>query len=101
MTLEDFLAGSVRNAWIKEPGIEIYVRKFMNRFDVANIQVDESMRGRGVFTAWLTKAEGLVAGQFGTMMVENVHNPILIPFLVRHGYIESFDRPYCFIKHMQ
>lgn len=94
MTLEEFLSSPVRNAWLSEPGIEIYVRK-ANRYvddnvvpvlDIANVGVDGEQQRRGIFKNWLSKAETLASGKFGYVVIENVVNAHLPAFLERSGY---------------
>lgn len=94
MTLEDFLAHPVRNTWIYEPPIEVYVRKGVHFIadlgkpvrclDVANIEVEEDQRRQGVFKTWLKKAEQICP--FECVYIENVQNPVLHDFLVQTGY---------------
>jgi hypothetical protein len=105
MTLEEFLASNLRSVWVREPGIAVYVRKGLHvildegayTLDVANVEVDEALRHKGVFKAWLAKAERLNPYPF--VYVENVHNPILHDFLVREGY--STLPLQCYTKRLQ
>lgn len=94
MTLEDFLAHPIRNTWIYEPPIEVYLRKGIHYIaalskpclclDIANVEVEHDKQRQGVFKAWLKKAEQLCP--FECVYIENVQNPVLHDFLVREGY---------------
>lgn len=106
MTLEEFLSSQQRTAWLSEPGIRIYARKGNRMFDgfvtacldVANVEVEESMQRRGIFKAWLSKAEDLAVGRFGCVMVENVQNEHLPAYLLRCGYVALLNVPKCYVK---
>lgn len=108
MKLEEFLAGSARNAWIAEPGIKIYVRKgwhciaddIRTCLDVANVEVHEKLQRQGIFNAWLMKAEVLATGRFDYVYVENVLNPHLDDYLSRRGYDLLDSALHCYAKRL-
>lgn len=84
MTFEEFLVSAFRNAWVQEPGIEIYVRKSIRigvDIDLANMNAD--IMGSGSLTKFLNKYE-----PHHVFCVENVHNPRLIPYLKRRAYMQ-------------
>lgn len=97
MTLEEFLASPVRNTWIEEPGINVYVRRSIERFDVANIIIAPELRRQGVFKVWLAKVERLAPAK--CVLIENVHNEVLMPFLERMGYVPH-HWPHCWVKFL-
>lgn len=95
MTLEKFAAGTLRNAWLYEPGIQVYVRISarmlggvrVRALDIANVAVD--VDGIGTFTAFLGRAEALRG--FDTVFVENVLNEKLAASLAKRGYSHTED----------
>lgn len=82
-SFEQFVNQRVRNLWIKEPGIQIYVRKSLTKergdFELANMNADRP--GKGALTNFLDKYEGQY--QF---FVENIQEPRLEAYLLRRGY---------------
>ncbi|MES2729991.1 MAG: hypothetical protein V4621_07875 [Pseudomonadota bacterium] len=94
MILVEFLASPIRNAWLEEPGMAVYVRKAyrvidgvaLHCLDIANIEVQLELQRHGVFKNWLALAEKHGAGVFECVYVENVHNEHLPAFLERNGY---------------
>ena len=84
MDLKEFLNSPIRNVWIEEPGIGIYVRKSIRigvDIDLANMEADEP--GKGALTLFLDKYE-----PHHVFCVEGVLNPRLVPYLVRRGYLQ-------------
>lgn len=63
--LRTFLTGSQNNVWIDYEEMSVYVRKgihFWNdrthqTFDIANVSVNPTQRGQGIFTDWLSIVE--------------------------------------------
>lgn len=103
MDLKTFLAGQQRNAWLEEPGIDVYVRRtvrFGNRtLDIANLDAHEP--GNGAFKAFLARAERLMDG--ATIYFENVHNGRLAEHLRGRGYsdVEGTDKHApCLLKNV-
>jgi len=77
-----FTRSTVRNAWIREKGINIYVRDSIHPgidYDLANLDADKP--GAGAFTRFLDKFDKLY-----TFKVELIHNERLIGYLERRGY---------------
>lgn len=97
MDLEGFLASPMRAAWIREEGdLAVYVRRGHRPaagggigvwLDLANMEVDEELRGRGAFGRFLERAEkAALAAELEGVWVENVINERLRGFLERRGY---------------
>ena len=77
-----FLGTKLRSLWIREPGIDIYVRRSVRlgvEIDIATINADEP--GKGAFTRFLDKYE-----PHHIFYVECIHEPRLVPYLARRGY---------------
>lgn len=82
LTFQAFLASKYRNAWVQEPGIEIYVRRSIRigvDIDLANMNADTM--GSGSLTKFLDKYEPNLV-----FCVENIHNPRLPAYFKRRGY---------------
>jgi hypothetical protein len=86
MTFEDFVASGarLRNSWIEEPGLSIYVRKPTGLthnadFELASMEAEDP--GRGSLRAFLERNEPSY-----TFYVENVLNERLTSFFERRGY---------------
>lgn len=105
MTLEEFLVSPLRNAWIAEPGIAVYVRKAIRLsglsplacLDVANVEVEKERQRQGIFRNWLAKAERVASPRFECIYAENVHNEHLPAFLESIGYVPA-SYPDCWVK---
>lgn len=83
-TFDNFLAGTMRNAWVREPGIELYVRRSIRigvGIDIANVNADKP--GQGSFTRFLDKYE-----PDHVFCVELIHNPRLPAYLAKRGYMQ-------------
>lgn len=98
--LMKFLESKITNMWINHPDISIYVRKGWHRlpdfrmpvetFDIANINVPQTMQKQGIFTRWLEMAEDVANEEgFAAVFVESVLNPDLAKFLAKRGYTQS------------
>ena len=84
MTFKKFLWSNLRNAWVREPGIELYVRRSIRigvDIDLANMNAD--VLGQGALTRFLDKYELHLV-----FCVENIHNPRLPAYLERRGYLQ-------------
>lgn len=82
MNLKQFLSSSLRNQWIREPGIDLYVRRSIRMgidIDLASLSADKL--GNGAFTSFLDKYE-----PYHVFYVECIHNPRLVPYLAKRGY---------------
>jgi GNAT superfamily N-acetyltransferase len=95
MNLTDFLQmNNLRNTWIEEHSIKVYVRKsirYINdapfRFlDLASVEVEEDHRGCGIFTEFLNRFEREAKGVERGVYVESILNKRLIGFLKDRGY---------------
>ena len=90
MTLQEFLESPLRNSYIYEEHIEVYVRK-SKRFiegetrdflDIANVTVEEKYRNQGVFTEFLKRASKTGRNIF----VESILNPALEHICEKQGF---------------
>ena len=85
MTFEHFLQQRrQRNAWLREPGIDIYLRRSIRigvDIDLANMNA--AVLGQGALTRFLDKYE-----PHHVFCVENIHNPRLPAYLKRRGYMQ-------------
>jgi hypothetical protein len=86
MTFEEFIEAGPRrrNAWVREPGISIYVRKptgFTHNadFELASMEADEP--GNGSLSSFLDRHEPA-----HSFYVENIQQERLVSFFVRRGY---------------
>jgi GNAT superfamily N-acetyltransferase len=90
--------GNIRSLWIGNNTISVYVRKGYHRIinkqgqekieqtlDIAAVEVDEKMRGQGLFTKFLEEAHKI--NPWKATYVECVHNRDLALFLLRNGYV--------------
>jgi GNAT superfamily N-acetyltransferase len=94
--LRRFLSERQSNKWLEYDHFRVYIRKaqrtlppfrmFFDVIDVANISVQESHQGKGIFTEWLTAAEDIAKETDRIVFVENVLNKKLAGWLERRGY---------------
>jgi len=109
MNLNQFLSSSLTNAWIKEPYLQLYIRKSTRLYnkqiyqclDLANILVQTNYRGKGIFTKFLTRFEPLAFSLNKTIFVESILNYNLKNFFLKSGYIldpQSSDFSPCVFK---
>ena len=91
-----FLASNLRNAWISDGIIYVYVRKSKRLFlevegvllpaiDIANIQIKKHNQGKGYFKEFIQHVESLGVNVF----VESVQNKQLKENLLKHGYKQT------------
>ena len=89
MNFIEFVKSDLRNLWIYENGIEIYVRKptkYSNYYDLANMSAQ--IQGEGSLTHFLNSYEPMY-----NFRVENIHNPRLVSYLCKRGYeIQGCDK---------
>lgn len=82
------------NGQVFQDHIMAYIRQTSRYLDgemiptleLANVEVDENARGRGVMTRFLFEFENLAFERQRVPYVENIHNPILFNILTRRGY---------------
>ena len=82
MNFKGFITSGLRNHWIREPGLSLYVRKSVRQgidYDLASLQADTP--GEGAFSRFLDKYEDA-----HIFYVECILNPRLVPYLTRRGY---------------
>ena len=99
MNLKQFLSNdSLRNAWLDEPNMKVYVRRSIRYLadipnlspclDIASIEVDEDHRGNGVFTAFLDRFEQEAKKLNRVVFVESILEPRLYQYLLTRGYTD-------------
>jgi GNAT superfamily N-acetyltransferase len=97
---EDFISLEIRNGWIENDEIRLYLRTGLRRIEgstvkavtIASVSVYERRKSRGIFTAILTEIEKIAANAGLSVFVENVLNSRLADFFERRGYGECKDR---------
>lgn len=80
MSLQEFLESSLRNAWIVDGFIDVYVRKskriidgkMVDCFDVASVSVQEDQQGKGLFTDFMRM---VIERMDCCIYVESILNP--------------------------
>lgn len=87
---------NVRNAWIHERDISIYIRRSV-RFidneaipclDIGSVEVVEKHRGIGIFTSFLNRFEEASKKLNRVVFIESILNARLVSFLARRGYVK-------------
>jgi hypothetical protein len=95
MNLDGFLSNeSIRNAWVSERSIRIYIRRSMRYvgeqmvpcLDVGSVEVMEKDRGTKVFTSFLGRFEVAAKQLKRGVYVESILEKRLLDFLLRRGY---------------
>jgi len=89
-TLKEFLESDLKNAWIENSKLRVYLRKgfhsidgeIVSTLDVANVVVPESKRNQGIFRDFMREVE--MTGY--SVFVESVLNDWLPRALERRGY---------------
>jgi len=91
MKFEQFIVGKEDRAWVRAPGLSIYVRRAASRIRGINIRgpgvdfelasMDATKPGNGALTKFLDKYEP----QFG-FFVQSIINERLQAYLARRGY---------------
>lgn len=82
-TFADFVAARTkRSAWVREPGLLIYVRRRLagDGYVIANVAA--TTPGKGALTRFLDRVE-----PEHTLVFENLLNPRLGPYLAKRGYV--------------
>lgn len=83
MNFEQFLASPLRNAWIKEPGLHIYIRRSIRKgADIDLAALKATRPGKGKLTAFLDKYESKYV-----FFVECIFNARLVGYLERRNYV--------------
>lgn len=106
MNLEEFVnTPNLRNQWIREKDISIYVRKSKRNvclvttdcLDIASVEVDEGKRGKGVFKTFLSRFERTAKSLDRISFIECVQNLRLRDYLLQEGYdYDQNSNPQCF-----
>lgn len=74
----------LRNAWVRESGLSIYVRRptgFSHDADFELASMEADIPGNGALTSFLEKNENSAS-----FYIENILNDRLVPFLEKRGY---------------
>lgn len=114
MNLNSFLSSTLRNAWIAEKHMKVYVRRSMRLInvgeemspclDLATVEVSEKHRGKGILTAFLKRFEAEAKNQKRAVYIESILNPRLYDYLLENGYtrvpLSSDISPCVFKKHL-
>ncbi len=88
------------NRWLETRKIKVYVRKskrILNEigsficFDIANINIKESQRGKGIFTEFLNKSHEMNPWQ--VTYIENVLEERFQKFFEKQGFIKEINLP--------
>jgi N-acetylglutamate synthase-like GNAT family acetyltransferase len=96
--LQPLLSGQLRSLWVVEGSLKIYFRAGYARrlgdqtvkvLDIASVEVLESSRGQGLFTAALDKIEALRPRE--GLFVESVLDKRFQDFFTRRGYLTAFE----------
>ena len=105
MNLQEFISLPMRNQWIREKDISIYVRKsvrylneeYFHCLDIASVEVDEGKRGEGIFKQFLLRFERTAKECGRVSFIENVQNLRLRDYLLKEGYnYDSSSNSSCF-----
>lgn len=91
-SLKSFLESPLRNEWIGDDTIKVYVRKsrrniegqMIDCLDIATVEVEEEERGKGIFTDFLKDAIAL--NSFTCIFIENVQQDWFAQFFMRQGF---------------
>jgi hypothetical protein len=104
MTLDQFLAGNQRNAWIVYGPMQMYMRKSRRLFndptmidciDLANFTIENPAdQGKGTFTRFFAE---LLEKTPLPIYVENLFNERFEQSLVRRGFKPLGGNPPCFL----
>ncbi len=98
MNFSGFLANdSIRNIWLNERGMKVYVRRSIRLLDekstavtpcldIASVEVKEDSRGKGIFTAFLKRFEVAAKNAKRAVYIESIQNPRFVKYLLRNGY---------------
>jgi hypothetical protein len=96
MNFEKFVASGFRNAWIEEPGIDLYVRRgwwpeTRGDYELGNLQAHKP--GKGALTKFLDKYEPKYR-----FFIENIlENPRLEEYFKRRGYMQTDSIIPCYL----
>lgn len=109
--IKDAETGDSRNLWIADDDMQVYIRKghhllpngkIATTLDIANVTVEPSKQRKGLWTAFLAKAQEI--NPWEGVYVECVHTPYLAMSLMKQGWIgvnnnESFFMPKDMVKY--
>lgn len=96
MNLDQFISSpKLRNSWIKEKHISIYVRRSTRLIgtnvypflDLASVEVKESQRGNGIFTSFLHRFENEAKKIGCGVFIESILNTRLQTYLLTKEYL--------------
>lgn len=94
MNFEDFIKSDLRNSYIEEDGMSIYVRKskrivnkeVLSFIDIANVVVDEEVRCKGFFTRFMNR---LVDEYSFNIYVESILSPHVERTCKKLGFVRT------------
>jgi len=97
MNLDQFVSDkNLRNMWIQERDIDVYVRKSIRMLDrsttatpcldIGSVEVHEDRRGQGVFKAFLDRFEKEAKKLNRAVYIESIMEARLVKFLKSRGY---------------
>lgn len=99
MNFDGFLSNEkIRNAWIAERDIDVYVRRSVRLLDktsttatpcldIGSVEVNEDHQGIGIFTGFLNRFEQAAEKlNRAVYIIESIQNPRLRKFLAKRGY---------------
>jgi hypothetical protein len=86
--------------WIEIAGFRLFMRltkhyiegAYVSTIDLANFEIAEKIRGKGIFTCFLRAVEDMVDKFDMVILVESILNKRLMPFLRLRGYTEVVDK---------
>jgi len=98
MRVEEFLESPFRNQWLKEPGIQVYVRKPLpgKPYDIELATLNAKHPGKGACTRLLNRLEPKLS-----IYIENVLEPRFAAYFERRGYQRinnAYGGPPCYIR---
>lgn len=95
MNLKEFIESDIKNIWIEEPNIRVYVRRSLRCLtgntlekclDIASVEVDENKQRQGIFTKFLVEFEQSAKKLNRYVFIESILHEKLLEFLVKRGY---------------
>lgn len=89
-----FIKGKYRNIWLLSDNIKVYVRKsernvngrYHTAFDIASIELDETIRGKGIGTSLINRIHE--THPFEITFMENVLNKGLGTWVNKNGWAQ-------------
>jgi GNAT superfamily N-acetyltransferase len=102
--LDEFIASRLRNQWIGDEKMNVYVRRgrrvlipdgwMFDMLDIAAVEVEPPFQRQGLWTRFLAYA--CQAHPWAATYLECVHNPHIRASLERCGWQEVANHPQCY-----